>query len=253
MEDIYIQIRDRAREIVSQYPTQPFYLDFPKATKRSQEIFSIDPIIEKLHTLVDKTIGENFGHGLAHARKVTLDAGALMLIEGERAGYSEEYLARRVVLVQCCGLLHDIKREHKQHAEKGAQIARSLLKTHTELEQDEIEDISNAICNHEAFKCPVTIESSEGALLSDCLYDADKFRWGPDNFTHTVWDMLTFSKTPFATFLRLYPKGIRGLAKIKKTFRTFTGRKYGPQFIDTGLAIGEELYAVIQSEFVDSC
>ena len=48
-----------------------------------------------------------------------------------------------------------------------------------------------------------------------------------------------------------YPQGMEGLEKIKTTFRTPTGKKYGPRFIDLGLAIGEKLYAVIQSEFSD--
>ena len=46
-----------------------------------------------------------------------------------------------------------------------------------------------------------------------------------------------------------YPQGMEGLEKIKTTFRTDTGKNYGPQFIDIGLAIGKELYEVIQSEF----
>jgi hypothetical protein len=39
------------------------------------------------------------------------------------------------------------------------------------------------------------------------------------------------------------------LARIKTSFRTATGRKYGPEFIDLGIAIGEELYRVITAEF----
>jgi hypothetical protein len=48
-----------------------------------------------------------------------------------------------------------------------------------------------------------------------------------------------------------YPKGMQGIARIKSTFRTPTGKKYGPQFIDIGLAIGKELYDVIKAEFPD--
>jgi len=47
----------------------------------------------------------------------------------------------------------------------------------------------------------------------------------------------------------LYPKGMERLYKIKSTFRTRTGKKYGPQFIDIGLAIGEDLLKVINAEF----
>ena len=49
----------------------------------------------------------------------------------------------------------------------------------------------------------------------------------------------------------LYPGGMKKLTKIKNTFRTITGKKYGPQFIDIGLAVGKELFDVIQKEFAD--
>jgi hypothetical protein len=40
------------------------------------------------------------------------------------------------------------------------------------------------------------------------------------------------------------------LKKIRDTFRSRTGRRYGPQFIDMGIAIGQELYEVILADFV---
>jgi len=33
-----------------------------------------------------------------------------------------------------------------------------------------------------------------------------------------------------------------GIRKIKNTFRTGTGRRYGPEFIDFGLEIGNGIY-----------
>ena len=117
------------------------------------------------------------------------------------------------------------------------------------LAPDEIEDVSRAILNHVAFKATIAIKNLEGVLVSDCLYDADKFRWGPDNFQDTIWSMVTFSKTPIVKFMDLYHQGMEKIAKIKDTFRTETGKKYGPQFIDLGLAIGEELFQVIEAEF----
>jgi hypothetical protein len=42
---------------------------------------------------------------------------------------------------------------------------------------------------------------------------------------------------------------MESLKKIKTTFRTKTGRQYGPQFLDLGLAIGQELHDVILSDF----
>jgi hypothetical protein len=40
---------------------------------------------------------------------------------------------------------------------------------------------------------------------------------------------------------------MQSLARIRDSFRTPAGRTYGPQFIDLGLAIGEELYRLIQA------
>ncbi|MBF0117920.1 MAG: hypothetical protein HQK79_03740, partial [Desulfobacterales bacterium] len=101
---------------------------------------------------------------------------------------------------------------------------------------------------HEAFKNTVYVNTLNGTILSDCLYDADKFRWGPDNFTDTVWEMLSYFKTPISKFIELYPKGRESLLKIKDTFRTKTGKEYGPQFIDIGIGIGQELCNIIKKD-----
>ncbi len=82
-------------------------------------------------------------------------------------------------------------------------------------------------------------------LLSDTLYDADKFRWGPDNFTETLWAMIASRGIPLQALLpRLLP-GIEGIRKIRDSFRTPTGREYGPDFIDRGLTIGRRLHAAL--------
>jgi hypothetical protein len=51
-------------------------------------------------------------------------------------------------------------------------------------------------------------------------------------------------------FMARYPKGMALLKKIRNTFRSQTGQKFGPQFIDMGIGIGEELYRVILSDFI---
>lgn len=248
MEQIYARLRKRARQIVSHYPAPDFYQDHSFANELSRKYFDTHPVIAELLEFVSKNIEEDFGHGLEHSIKVALEAGSLMIIENKLAGYSDDQSSRRVIIVQCAGLLHDIQRKKKNHAILGADYARKVLKIYP-LNPDEVEDIYRAIRNHEAFKSTVEADTLEGALVSDCLYDADKFRWGPDNFTDTVWAMATFFKIPVSKFMALYPKGMERLSKIKNTFRTRTGKKYGPQFIDIGLAVGDELFKVINSEF----
>jgi hypothetical protein len=248
MNPVYFRIQERAREIVAEFPKPDFYVHHSAAHQYATSLFETDPLIADLRHLVFKQLDDSFGHGLQHAFKVAVDGGTLLYIEGSGLAYPHEFLARRVCIVQCAGLLHDIKRKQSDHSTYGAAHAREVLKNFA-LSAQEVEDISVAIHNHEAFKVKVEIGSAEGELVSDCLYDADKFRWGPDNFTDTLWAMVAHFDPPLPKFMEYYPQGLDGLVKIKSTFRTPTGRKYGPQFIDLGLAIGEKLYDVITTEF----
>jgi len=248
MHLIYARLREQARLIVAGFPSPDFYQDHSQAYEYSSRLFQADPEIRKLCRFVSENLDDDFGHGLQHAIKVTIDAGALMHIEGQAAGYSESMLERRTQIVQSAGLLHDTKRKKKDHSKHGADYARAVLENYS-LSYDEIEDVCRAIQNHEAFKSNVTIDTTEGALISDCLYDADKFRWGPDNFTDTLWDMVSFLNPPLPKFMARYPRGMESLEKIKATFRTETGKRYGPQFLDLGLAIGQKLHDVILSDF----
>jgi hypothetical protein len=35
---------------------------------------------------------------------------------------------------------------------------------------------------------------------------------------------------------------MKGIERIKETFRTVTGKRYGPEFIDQGIRIGDSIY-----------
>lgn len=244
------RIRRRARRIVSRHPLPDFYADFPGAVRLSRKFFEEDPLVHRLRGFIPALLAEDIGHGLDHAVKVTLDAGALAAIECLRSGWSRRGLCRRLRLAQMAGLLHDVRRKEREHAVAGAETARLVLRRFP-LSASEVEDVAVAIRNHEAFKTPVPVNTPEGQLVSDCLYDADKFRWGPDNFTDTVWDMVAFAELPLREFMDRYPRGMEMLWRIERTFRTRTGRRYGPGFIRVGLAIGWEIHRMIQEEFGD--
>jgi hypothetical protein len=248
MASIYTRLRDRARHIASRYPPPDFYTELSHAFAISRQIFNSHPTISDLRFYVTGRLEEDFGHGLQHATKVALDAGCLMIAEGADMGIGASIARRCVVIVQCASLLHDLKRKEPDHAIKGALHAANLLR-HYPFSNEEREDIRLAIQDHEAFQKRVPVNTRRGALVSGCLYDADKFRWGPDNFTDTLWYMVFYHNPTLADFMSSYPKGLASLQKIKNTFRTVTGRKYGPQFIDMGIAIGEELFEVIEAEF----
>jgi hypothetical protein len=61
--------------------------------------------------------------------------------------------------------------------------------------------------------------------------------------------MLAYHPVPILDFLERYPAGLAKIAKIKETFRTDTGRSYGPRFVDTGLAVGRQLYEILERDF----
>ena len=247
-EGFFLQIRNRARHIILRFPIPDFYTDFPIQHQLSREFFETNSVILRLYEFVAQHIDNDLGHGLNHSVKVTLDAGALMLIECGLTGQTSDYIYRQLLIVQCAGLLHDFKRKSENHAVVGAEFSKQFLKTFP-LTISEIGDVYQAIRNHEAFKKTLEIKTPEGQLVSDCLYDADKFRWGPDNFSDTIWDMVAYFKTTKNTFLNNYPKGMEKISKIRSTFRTNTGKTYGPQFIDMGIVIGQELFEVIEKEF----
>jgi hypothetical protein len=202
----------------------------------------------RCRAIVQQELKNNYGHGLDHAQKVAVDAGALAYIEGLRLLLQESAQHQAGILAQMAGLLHDLRRGEKDHAQSSAAAAEKILLDFPFPAEDE-QMIVEAIANHEAFVEPKRIDSTLGQIVSDVLYDADKFRWGPDNFTLTLWEMLRFSQAPIARLIRRFPKGMKGIARIKDTFRTETGRVYGPEFIDLGLAIGEKIYQFLQERF----
>lgn len=249
MDELYSAIRKRAHEIAAGYRTPLFYLDYSQQIEISKAFYASNPVVTRLRKYVRANVDEDLGHGMVHAEKVTIDAGALFLsIEG-RTGRSKEERERGLLLVQCAGLLHDIRRKEKKHATAGAKAAKKILAAYP-FSDEEVDIICLAISNHEAFQEPEAAASVLGEDISDCLYDADKFRWGPDNFTDTVWHMISFFKAPVSVFLDRYPEGIKGIVRIKKTFRSRTGRRYGPDFVDIGLEMGEEIHAMLKKEFL---
>lgn len=244
----YLALRERARQIVSRLPEPDFYRQETAAINRSEFLFETNPLVEDLRRSVAGLLEDDFGHGMLHARKVAVEAGALAHIEGRAGGIPGQALARRVCLAHCAGLLHDIRRKQPNHAEQSARHAQRLMSGRP-FTPGEIADICIAIRNHEAFKPTWALETPAAALLSDCLYDADKFRWGPDNFTDTLWAMTVFNRPSLKEFMRRFPRGMESLARIKTTFRTPAGKKYGPQFIDLGIAAGEALCRLMADEF----
>jgi hypothetical protein len=250
MKDIYEEMMATSRVIAASFPQPRFYVHCREPLNLSRSLYDEDPQVMKCRTLVLRELKDEFGHGIEHSGKVALEAGALAYIEGERFSLEESSRREACLLAQIAGLLHDLRRGEEDHA-KASALAASILLQKSTLSPGEGEYIVQAIANHEAFVEPEKIESPVGQMISDALYDADKFRWGPDNFTATLWQMLRSSRAPIAPLIRRFPEGMEGISWIKQTFRTETGKTYGPEFIELGLQIGEKVYQFLQERFFE--
>ncbi len=250
MEALYRELMQQAERLKASLPEPSFYRVFSSEIERSREALSRSDILRHCINHLS-TIQEGLGHGFEHSRAVAIEAGALVLIEAKNYGIDPEHSHRMMLLAHLAGLLHDIKRGQQDHAQKASEEVPQHLNC-LELSPEEVEYIKIAIRNHEAFQDTVTPPDNQGRLISDCLYDADKFRWGPDNFTTTVWQMLEFGNVSPKEFFKNYQKGIDYIERIKDTFRTTTGKKYGPEIIDTGLRIGKEIYTRLKEAILSA-
>jgi hypothetical protein len=242
----YTRARKLAEQIAESFAAPRFYSDFRTERDISFRMLHADPLLERSRQIIIAR-EEHFGHGLRHSEKVAVDAGAIVQNEVAREGMSPQGIQRMMLLVQLASMLHDVQRRMPDHAREGALAAAAILADFP-LQDNERDSIVQAIRNHEAFIEATPLENFEGQLLSDALYDADKFRWGPDNFTETLWNMIS-GDIPIRSVIAHFPKGMKGIQRIADTFRSKTGKEYGPEFIELGLNIGWKLYVELEKQF----
>ena len=65
---------------------------------------------------------------------------------------------------------------------------------------------------------------------------------------NTLNTRLDAAAIALAAFANRYDSGIKYVETISTTFRTATGRRYGPEFIDMGLSIAHQLKPLIDAE-----
>ncbi len=150
MDAIYSKIRDQALIIARRYPPADFYQTYADEVQYSADVFIQDAWIIELRDFVSATIENDFGHGMDHANKVAVDAGALIAIEGRRADCAPSRLEQLIRMAHCAGLFHDIRRKAENHALKRADSAAEVLKS-LAVEPAVAADICRAIRNHEEF------------------------------------------------------------------------------------------------------
>jgi len=236
----YRKAKQLSRKISCAVGPPRFYSERQQEVNTSRVLFRSHPLVRHGLSIL-RNQEDHFGHGILHAARVAVDAGALVLVESER-GVNGRDVDRFMLLAHLAGVFHDVRRFEKQHAKKSAEAAGKILSTSFGLREAEVIAITKAIGNHEAFQPIEPLQDSLALLISDALYDADKFRWGPDNFTEMLWSMLERRNVPISAIMGRYLEGMKGIEKIRGTFRSQSGKAYGPDFIDRGMEIGRRLY-----------
>ncbi len=234
-DPVFAELRRKAGEIARGARLPRFYADMATEIGRSERMIGEWADVAYAREII---IGRGgvMGHGFRHAHSVAVEAGAI--IYAERGADQKSDLLVRDALI--AGYLHDIRRDERDHPEKAAREVEGLFKER--LAERDLAIVLFAIRNHEAFREHLLVSEEDMMLCSDALYDADKFRWGPDNFTDTIWNMAESMNVSLKSLVDHYERGVGGIIQVRDSFRTRTGKEYGPDFIDAGLEISRQIY-----------
>jgi len=243
---MYQKLREKALRAAREAGRPSFYREHKKELEASLASYKTNSLVQKSRTYLNES-KLHPAHGIFHCEKVALEAGAILQIEGRAMGLDSATISELMLCAQIAGLLHDIKRAEKEHTIAGSKEAAAIIGGFA-LQERCKSYIVSAIRNHEAFKEVLASEDESAKLVSDSLYDADKFRWGPDNFTVTLWLLVESAGLSIERLYNSFLEKMEGIKKIKETFRTRTGQLYGPEFIDKGIIIGNEIYREMRLE-----
>lgn len=238
MKKILVQMKKEALAMARELPTPTFYREFAPEISMARELFFEHPLMNRLQEDALPFLYDDYGHGIQHAKKVAIDASALVLVE--TTDLPPERVRRLTLLAGMCGVLHDSCRLEENHARRGAELARTVLSGYP-LHEGDLELAVKAIASHEAFSDWTPPQDPDEAVLAGALYDADKFRWGPDNFSTTLWEICDYEDWTIEEILKRFPGGLEITGRVADTFRTGTGRKYGPELIELGLDMGRRI------------
>jgi hypothetical protein len=236
----YQKLQTSALKLARALPVPTFYQEHASRVQRAEDALTNHDFIRQCRDYLDESQME-CAHGLCHCEAVARDAGVIVLIEAASLNLNDSDTERLFITAVIAGLLHDIKRREQDHAVRGSIESEKIL-SRLGMGLRERQYIADAIRNHEAFQETFDRDDAAGRLVSDALYDADKFRWGPENFSTTLWLMVAVRNTPLKTLHLNFREKMKGIEKIKETFRTPTGKRYGPEFIDQGITIGNAIF-----------
>ncbi len=238
INDTLLELKNMARQLAKKLPVTSFYLDHAAEVEFAWDLFFDHPMILDLQQDSLAFLYDDYMFGIEHSKKVAQDTAAIVLAEESNLTQGEKrHLA---LLAQLAGLLHDIQHDEDNHALRSAEAVIPVLENYN-LDKRDIELIGKAIAGHENHVDPGNYPDTATKLLCQALYDADKFRFGPDIFPATMWLFCDYESWSLAEIAKQFPKGIHAAKSAKHTFRTSVGKHYGPEIIEQGIGLGETM------------
>lgn len=240
--DVLRRIRQESALASDMQPS--FYEDLGAELAFARQMFFSHALARRCREDVLPFLNDDFGHGIQHSKKVAVETCALILDEADRLGMDS---AKRLGLLGLlAGLLHDTCRLEGEHPVRGAELSAFILRDYPLLDAEK-SMIAEAIACHEIISPAAVFDNPDAQLLADALYDADKFRWGADNFDTTLWEVCNYQEWSLAEILEKFPAGLDMARSVRDTFRTTAGKIHGPEIIDLGLVTGKKIYQAMQS------
>jgi len=236
MDPRIFELKRHARELSASRPQPAFILECAEELSHASNIFFDHPLMLRLQNDAIAFLNDPLGLGVEHGKRVAMDAAALVL--AEPSGLDQEQRRRIALLAEMAGLLHDALRHEDDHPDKGADLCLRILRGYP-LAPEERMWIAQAVSLHEADQ-PQTEAGPECArLLCGAVHDADRFRFGPDIFTTTLWEFCECDEWTLEEIAQTFPKGPKHAESCMHGFRTEQGRRYGPALISEGLTLAK--------------
>ncbi|MBU1249317.1 MAG: HD domain-containing protein [Proteobacteria bacterium] len=233
-----IDLKALAKKMAKDLPVAAFYIDHATEVSFSWDLFFNHPLVLKLQEDSLSFLYDDYMFGIEHSKKVAHDAAAIVLTE--ESGLETEEKRHLALLAQLAGLLHDVQREEDDHARRSADAVATILEGYP-LQNRDIKLIATAISSHEDRTKTDDYPDPQTRLLCQALYDADKFRFGADIFSTTMWLYCDYESWSMAEIAGQFPKGISAARAVVNTLRTTTGKSYGPEIIGQGIGLGETM------------
>lgn len=242
MSNVLSGFKREARKIASSLGAPTFYTACASDYDSSHEHFFDHPVIFRLREDVIPFLYDDYGHGIEHSKNVAIDAGAIVLAESKEL--DRDCARRMVLLAQVAGLLHDVCRLDLDHARHSAETSRRILASYP-LSDEDRDIVAYAIASHETTGPVAPAGDRIRQIVSDALHDADVFRWGPDYFVTTLWEMCDYQDWPISAIIERFPTAMERAKTRVAGLRTAIGRTYGPDILERGLMVGRRMYALM--------